>query len=33
MIFMQQFQYKAPNRMYVFDTFSGVITPDLILVL
>ena len=29
---MQQMQYKAPNRMYVFQNFSGVLPPDPILV-
>ena len=27
MIFMQQMQYNKPNRMYVFQNFSGVTPP------
>ena len=28
MIFMQQMQYNAQNRMYVFQNFSGVTPLD-----
>ena len=30
---MQQMQYHAPNRLYVFQNFSGVTPPDPLLVL
>ena len=33
MIFMQQMQYNAPNRMYVFQNFLAVTLPDPLLVL
>ena len=33
MNFLQQMQYNAPNRMYVFQNFPGVTSPEPLLVL